>query len=145
MLKKQKVTLFLLRLGLGWLFFYAGITKVIDGGWSAAGYLTHASTFSGFYGWLASPGILPVTNYVNEWGLTLLGVSLILGLFVRVSSILGGLMMVLYWFPILAFPKVGEHSLLVDEHIVYTLVLLYFWAVNAGRVWGLDSFWGRKA
>ena len=76
----QKISLFLLRVSLGWMFFYAGITKVINPAWSAEGYLNGAKTFAGFYHWLASPGILPVTNFVNEWGLTLLGVSLVLGI-----------------------------------------------------------------
>ena len=78
----QKITLFLLRLSLGWYMFYAGITKVLDPSWSAEGYLKGAKFLPGFYTWLTSPGILPIVNFVNEWGLTLLGVSLILGIFV---------------------------------------------------------------
>lgn len=140
MAKYQKFTLFLLRAALGWLFFYAGITKVINPNWSAAGYLNGAKTFTGFYQWLASPDILPITNFLNEWGLTLIGLSLILGVFVRLSSVLGAAMMVLYYFPILTFPKIGANSYLVNEHIVYALALLFMGAVGAGRVWGLENW-----
>lgn len=136
----QKVTLFLLRIGTGWLMIYAGLTKVFNPAWSAEGYLRGAETFSGFYGWLASPGILPVMNFVNEWALTLLGVSLILGVFVRLSSILGAVLMLLYYFPVLEFPKIPPHSFIVDDHIIDALVLLVLAAFRAGRVWGLENW-----
>ncbi|MEK7133249.1 MAG: DoxX family membrane protein, partial [Patescibacteria group bacterium] len=89
MTKFQKLSLFFLRISLGWLMFYAGIAKILNPEWSAAGYLKSAKTFVGFYQWLASPGVLPIINFLNEWGLTILGVSLILGIGVRLSSILG--------------------------------------------------------
>lgn len=128
---------------MGWLMFYAGITKVLNPSWSAVGYLKGAKTFAGFYNWLLTPNVLPVVNFINEWGLTLLGVSLILGIFVRLSSVLGAVLMILYYLPILDFPYVGEHSYLVDEHIIYALVLLYFAVVRAGRVMGLENWCSR--
>lgn len=136
----QKISLFLLRIATGWMMFYAGITKVIDSTWSAEGYLKGAKTFVGFYQWLASPGMLPLVNFVNEWGLTLLGISLILGVFVRLSSVLGAVLMLLYYLPILDFPYPNPHSYLVDEHIIYIFVLLLFASIRAGRVWGLESW-----
>lgn len=120
--------------------FYAGITKVLNPEWSSAGYLQGAKTFSGFFQWFLQPGILPVVNFVNEWGLTLLGISLLLGVFVRLSSLLGVLLMLLYYFPILDFPYPNPHSYIVDEHIIYAFVLLFFAAVRPGRVWGLENW-----
>ncbi|OHA64713.1 MAG: hypothetical protein A2940_02025 [Candidatus Wildermuthbacteria bacterium RIFCSPLOWO2_01_FULL_48_29] len=151
----EKSSLFLLRVGLGLLFFYTGITKVLDSDWSAAGYLNNAKTFPAFYSWLASPGILPITNLVNEWGLTLLGVSLLLGVFVRVSSIGGAILMLLYYFPAvemkafeffpqITVPYIGMNSVLVDEHIVYALAFVALAVFRAGRAWGLEPFVSRK-
>ena len=137
--QKQKLSLFLLRISLGLLFFYAGITKVLNPNWSAAGYLNSAKTFSGFYHWLASSSLLPFVNFINEWGLLLLGVSLILGLFVRWSSIGGILLMILYYLPILRFPYPDANSYIVDQHIIFIFVLVVFIAFNAGKAWGLDS------
>lgn len=128
-----------MRLTVGWMMFYAGITKVINPEWSAAGYLKGAKAFTGFYAWLTTPGVLPVINFVNEWGLTLLGVSLILGIGVRFSSFLGALLMMLYYLP-LGFPYPNAHAFIVDEHIIYASVLLYFAAVRAGRVYGLENW-----
>ena len=136
----QKVSLFLLRISMGWLMFYAGITKVLDPSWSAAGYLSNAKTFAGFYNWLLQPNLLPTINFINEWGLTLLGISLLLGIGVRLSSVLGAVLMLLYYFPVLDFPYPKPHSYMVDEHIIYALVLLYFAAARAGRVYGLEEW-----
>ena len=74
---------------MGWLFLYAGIVKVLDPDWTSAGFLAGAKTFPAFFHWLASPGILPVTDALNAWGLTLLGVALLLGVTVRLASGLG--------------------------------------------------------
>ena len=119
--------------------FYAGITKVLDPAWTATGYLTNAKTFPGFYGWVVSPENIGWVNFLNEWGLTLIGVSLILGLGVRLSSILGAILMLLYYFPVLEFPKV-EHGFIVDDHLIYAVVLAFLATVRAGRYYGLDNW-----
>ena len=127
------------RLAVGWLMFYAGITKIVNPAWTAGGYLANAKTFPGFYGWLAAPENISWVNFLNEWGLTLIGLSLILGLGVRLSSILGALLMLLYYFPVLEFPEVA-HGFIVDEHIIYAAILLFFATVRAGRYYGLDNW-----
>lgn len=140
MTKFQKASLFLLRVFMGWMMFYAGITKVLNPQWSAAGYIGNAKTFTGFFQWFLRPDILPITNFLNEWGLTILGVSLILGVFVRLTSIGGLALMLLYYFPILDFPYPNPHSFVVDEHIIYAAVLLFFIATHASRAWGLEKW-----
>ena len=102
--RSRRLSVFFLRISLGWLFFYAGVTKLFDPAWTAAGYLKGAKTFASFYEWLLTPSILPVVNFLNEWGLTLIGVSLLLGVMVRLSSILGAALMLLYYFVVLDFP-----------------------------------------
>jgi len=136
----QKISLALLRVSLGWFMFYAGVTKVLDPAWSAGGYLKGAKNLAGFYQWLANPDILPAVNFINEWGLALLGVSLILGIAVRLSSVLGAILMLLYYVPILDFPYPNAHAYIVDEHIIYIFVLLFFAASRAGRIYGLEKW-----
>ena len=132
-----------LRVALGWVMLYSGFTKIIDPEWSAAGYLVNAKTFPAFYQWLADPALIPFTNLFNEWALALLGVSLILGFGVRLSSILGAGLMLLYYFPILRFPYVAEHSYIIDDHIIYALVFVLLAVTRAGRIWGLDERFAR--
>lgn len=141
MTKAQKVSLFLLRVGLGLFMFYAGFTKIIDPSWSAAGYIGAAKNFVGFYHALLGPSILPIVNILNAWGLTLLGLSLISGLFTRLSSILGIVLMALYYLA-LPLPQPDAHSFIVDDHIIYILALLIIINFSAGKVWGLSrSHW----
>ncbi len=139
----EKRWLAFLRIAMGWLMFYAGITKVMDPEWSAEGYARSAKTFSGLYEFFASAGQIGWINFVNKWGLTLLGISLILGIGVRLSSSLGAVLMMFYYFPALQFPYVGEHGYIVDEHIIYALLMIYFASVRAGRYFGLEEWFGR--
>lgn len=136
----QRITLLLLRVSLGWMFFYAGITKLIDPKWSAAGYIGAAKTFPAFYHSLLAPGVINVVNFVNEWGLVLLGISLILGLFVSFSTVFGAILMALYYFARLKFPYPDANSYIVDQHIIYIFALLYLGLSRAGRFWGLDGY-----
>ena len=137
----MRIYIFLLRIALGVLFFYAGITKVLNPNWSAAEYLKGAKILPEVYQFLMQPEILPIINFINEWGLTLLGVSLLLGIAVRLSTKLGALLMLLYYIPVLKFPYVGTNSFLVDQHIIYIISLLLLGAAKAGRVvWGLEKW-----
>lgn len=135
----KKFSLFLLRLGMGIVFFWAGWVKVLNPEWSAAGYLKGAKFFQGFYAWFLDPSILPTVNFFNKWGLTLIGIALILGIFVRFASFFGIALMVLYFFPV--FPQATGW---VDEHVIYSLVFLVFMAYGAGEVLSAKTWFERR-
>ncbi|MBI2109231.1 MAG: DoxX family protein [Parcubacteria group bacterium] len=139
MKKSINIATLLLRLSMAWYFLYAGISKLINPLWSAAGYLNSSKTFPEFYAWLASPENIEWVNFLNEWGLTLVGILLALGLFTRAASFAGALMLLLYYFPILSFPYVGEHFYIVDSHVREILVFVYLIVVRAGMYVGLDE------
>ena len=132
--------MFLLRLVMGWMYLYAGITHLLDAKFSAAAYISGATSFVDLYQWFLSPQVLPVVDFMVKWGLVLLGASLILGLFVRISSYLGMLLMFLFYLPILNFPMVGKGSYLVNQHIIYMAGLLVLASFRAGHVWGLEKW-----
>ena len=134
---QQKNIVFLLRVALGWVFFYAGITKVLNPTWSAEVFLRGAKTFPDFY--MSLTTYMPTIDFVNKWSLTLLGVSLILGIFVKLSSVLGAALMALYYFPALNFPIASQNYYLVDHHIIFILILLYFASIKAGRINGMEK------
>ncbi|MEF8825086.1 MAG: DoxX family protein [Halapricum sp.] len=128
-----------LRLIMGWTFFYAGITKVINPEWSVRGFLLYGissenpftqiwTTLGNDWYWLLTP--------LNQLGLTLIGLALIVGLFVRFSAFWGALMMTFYW--LASFPLEG--SILIDFHFVYVLLLFAVGAFGTGRVLGLDAW-----
>lgn len=135
----KKWSLLLGRLSLGWLYLYAGIDKLMNPKWSAAGYLKGAKYLSGFYAWLMSPGLLPIVNFINEWGLLLLGLSLILGVGMKISVKLGVLLMLLYYIAVIPL-QWGAQSFITDEHVIYSFTLLLLLAFGADRVWSLRNW-----
>ena len=141
----RRISLFILRIYMGWMLLYAGLTKILNSDWSAVGYMGSAKTFGSFYNLFLGDSILPVINVINEWGLTLLGIALILGIFVRPAALLGALLMMLYYFPVLSFPYAGEHNFIIDDHIFYAMILVLLAVVRAGRIWGLDRLLLKKS
>lgn len=133
-----KLSLFLLRLTLGWMFLYAGWSHLTNPtfGASLVGYTGHAKLLPGLYSWLGSLSFMPA---LNAWGLTLIGIALILGIFVRLASFAGAFMMLMYYLP-LGFPYPNAHALIVDEHIIYIAGFLTLAALRAGRAWGLERW-----
>jgi thiosulfate dehydrogenase (quinone) large subunit len=129
----------LLRVCLGLVFFFAGWSKLTTEGWTAAGFLQNATgPFASWFQSLAGNGFVDV---LNMWGLTLLGVALILGLFVRTASALGMVLMLLYYFA--DFVGNTSHGY-IDEHIMYACVLFLFLVGGFGHVFGLDAILERR-
>ena len=93
------VAITVLRVAVGWHFLYEGIAKLTSPSWSAAGYLKQArGPFAELFKWLANnPNLLANADLVTMWGLTAVGVLLILGLFTRLASIGGiGFLLLFY-------------------------------------------------
>ncbi|MCJ7478704.1 MAG: DoxX family protein [Candidatus Nanohaloarchaeota archaeon QJJ-7] len=127
-----------LRLVMGWTLFYGGVTKLMDPGWSAAGYLSGVAASNPFqtiwtvlaneWLWLVDP--------LNAWGLTLVGLGLMAGALVRWNAFWGSVLMAFYW--ISSFPL--SHAMVVDYHVVYIFLLFGLGTFGAGRLFGLDSY-----
>lgn len=122
-----------LRVLLGGMFLATGWAK-ISTDWSAAMYLSTADgPFSEWFRSLAGNGMIDV---MNEWGLFLLGIALVVGILVRPAAILGMLLMALYYFAhFVANTKMGY----IDEHVIYAAVLALFAAGGAGHAFGLNG------
>ena len=70
----------IMRLSMGWIFFQAGITKLVNPDWTAAGYLTNAIPEGNpFAGWFASMAGSGFVDALVIWGLLLIGIALIFG------------------------------------------------------------------
>jgi uncharacterized membrane protein YphA (DoxX/SURF4 family) len=138
---------FLLRLAIGWHFLYEGIVKLITPGWTSAGYLEVSRwIFAGFFHWLAAdPTLLKVVDFLNIWGLILIGLGLMLGFLTRIAALAGALLLGLYYVcnpPFIglnfSLPTEGNY-LVVDKNLVELLALLMVAAFPAGRLPGLDA------
>lgn len=132
-----------LRVVMGWILLQAGIEKIVDPGWTAAGYLRNAVPPGNPFGdlWLSLAGS-PLVDALVVWGLTLIGLCLILGLLVRFSAFWGAVMMLFFWASALQGGVMQglplEHGFVVDDHIVYAMLLFGLGALGAGRIVGLD-------
>jgi len=133
--KKLIITLF--RVAIGWHFLYEGISKLLVPNWSAAGYLANATgPFAGLYHWMAaSEGLMKIIDPLNMAALVLIGLGLFLGVFIRLSSISGVILLMLYYF---AYPPFGgdlfgsaEGNLyIVNKNLIETLALLVIFLIK---------------
>ncbi len=141
----ERTLIFLLRMAMAWTFLYAASHQVFEPGWSATGFLAHTKTFHGLFVLFTGPVMGPIVSFLVEYGHLLIGLSLLVGLATRASSIAAILLMILYWMAHMDFPFISNtNNFLVDEHIVYALVLGLLIVKHAGHVWGLDGWMSRK-
>ena len=140
------IAITLLRIFVGWHFLYEGIAKLTSPTWSAAGYLRQArGPFAGLFKWLASqPNLLANADVITMWGLTLVGVLLVLGLFTRLASLAGIGFILLFYLcnpPFVGYfysiPSEGSY-LIVNKNLVELCALLVILATGSGRFAGLD-------
>src|SRR5512134_2285485 len=135
-----------LRVIVGWHFLYEGIAKLTASSWSAAGYMRQArGPFGDLFKWMASqPNLLENANLITMWGLTIVGVLLILGLFTRLASLAGIGFLLLFYFAnppfvgyFYAIPSEGSY-LIVNKNLVELSALIVIFVTGSGRFAGLD-------
>lgn len=88
-------------------------------------------------------------NWVFMLGLLGIGLSLMLGLVVRIGSIGGVVMLVLMWLAEAPWantvdPETGQGAFtnpVIDDHIVYGIVIVMLMLFTAERTWGLGKWW----
>ncbi len=148
----QLWSLVILRLAIGWHFLYEGITKVLNPDWSSLGYLMDSGgLFQGLFQSIAgNAALLNVMDFLNVWGLILVGAGLIVGLFTRVAAIGGIALLALYYLshpPLIgveyAIPSEGNY-LWVNKNLIELLALWVLILFPTWREIGLDRFLSRN-
>ncbi len=142
----------LVRITLGWIFLWAFFDKLLGLGYStlpAKSWLAGGSPTAGFLKGAAGT-FAPVFNGLAgqmwvDWlfmaGLLCLGAALVLGIGMRLATYGGSLLMLLLWLAVFP-PKTNPF---VDEHVVYMLVLIGLYGVNAGEVLGFGKSWKKSS
>jgi thiosulfate dehydrogenase (quinone) large subunit len=144
--RPRLVLLVALRVAIGWHLMYEGIAKLLQENWTAYSFLIDSrGIFSGFFRNLASnPTALAITDQMNMWGLTLIGFSLIMGIFSRYAKIAGIILLLFYY---LAQPPLmmaeyllpGEGSYLwVNKNLIELLALAVLYVFPTGHIIGID-------
>jgi uncharacterized membrane protein YphA (DoxX/SURF4 family) len=153
--KWQTITITVIRVAIGWHFLYEGISKLFIEDWSSQSYLSNAYGFlSGFYHWLAGgEALVKVVDFLNIYGLILIGLALFIGIFIRITSVAGVLLLLLYYF---AYPPFGTsllgstegHFYIVNRNLIEALLLGWF-VMSRQRGYSLDwlisSFRSKRA
>ena len=126
MAKSKSLFLLFLRICIGWHFLYEGLIKLLSPGWSSEAYLKGSYGFlSGLFHSLASnPDVLKVIDFMNIWGLILIGTGLFLGILIRLSAISGVVLLLIYY---LAYPPFGLSSLNFTQEG-------HFWIINRNLI-----------
>ena len=146
--KTQRNLLVALRMLIGWHFLYEGIVKLWSSNWSAGGYLTDsAGLFKNFFYWMAGNStVLGIVDFVNVWGLILIGLGLILGIFTR-WALIGGIILLAFYYlshPALinakyALPSEGSY-LFVNKNLIELAALAVLLVFPTSHIVGLDRF-----
>jgi thiosulfate dehydrogenase [quinone] large subunit len=142
----QMATIVVMRVIIGWHFLYEGLAKLTKPGWSAAGFLLQSrGPFADVFHWMAAdPERLAVINQMNMWGLTAIGLGLVLGCFTRLASAAGILIILLFYlcnppFPgyFYSIPMEGSY-IVVNKNLVELAALAVVLVTGSGRAAGLD-------
>ncbi|MBB2910882.1 thiosulfate dehydrogenase [quinone] large subunit [Streptosporangium becharense] len=141
------------RIALGWTFLWAFLDKTfgwgfatpaerawINGGSPTTGFLkgTGENALGGFFGALAGQAWV---DWLFMLGLLGVGGALILGAGIRIAAVAGGLMLMLMWAAQLPL----DTNPFMDDHIIYTIVLIGLALTQAGDTFGIGGWWGRTA
>jgi len=144
--RRAMLAITVMRVFVGWHFLYEGIAKLTSPAWSAAGYMRASrGPFANLFKWLASqPNLLDNANLITMWGLAIVGILLILGLFTRLASLAGIGFILLFYLcnpPFIGYfysiPTEGSY-LIVNKNLVELGALLVILTSGTGRFAGLD-------
>ncbi len=148
----QSLFLVLLRLAIGWHFLYEGIVKLWSPNWSSGGYLADSGgpLKNIFYNMAGNNSVLTIVDFLNTWGLILVGLGLIVGFLTRWATIGGILLLLLYYLshpPLInteyALPSEGSY-LIVNKNLIEMLALFVILVFPTGRTVGIDRFFHRN-
>jgi len=144
----QLTMLTALRVAAGWHFLYEGIAKLMTANWTSQGYLAVSKwIFAPFFQWIAAtPPALAAVDFLNMWGLTLIGLGLMLGAMTRTAAVFGMILISLYYlanppFIGMDFGVIAEGSyLIVDKNFVEFFALAVVAIFPASSYLGLDRY-----
>jgi len=149
---KKYYVLGLLRIVMGFIFLWAFLDKLIGlgfatlpekamlvGGSATTGFLSFGvhGPFAEFFKSLAG---VPLVDYLFMFDLLFLGISFMLGIFMRLAAI-GAVCMLGLMYLAIGIPP--ENNPFIDDHIVYILVVLVLALFDSGKYLGFGAWWER--
>ena len=147
----QITVLLILRFMIGWHLLYEGFSKLLIPNWTSYGFLQESKwILAGLAQYiLAHENVLKVVDFLNTWGLIAIGLGLILGLFTRLASIAGAILLFLYYsnnppFIGLEYTVPSEGSyLVVSKTLIEAVALIVLAIFPTGTIFGFDIILNR--
>jgi thiosulfate dehydrogenase (quinone) large subunit len=142
----QLSLLVILRILIGWHLLYEGVAKLLDPNWTSIGYLLDSQGLfaNTFINMAANSNTIVIIDFLNIWGLILIGLGLILGSFTKIA-IIGGMVLLAFYY--LSHPPLVEaHYLLprdgnylwVDKTLIELTALAVLLVFPTWKIIGLD-------
>jgi thiosulfate dehydrogenase (quinone) large subunit len=157
--RTQQTALVLLRTLIGWHFLYEGLVKVVWPAWTRAGSPMAHFTSAGYlrsstgplaeaFRTFADVAWLPWLDLFVAWGLLLVGLGLMLGLFTQLACAGAIALLALFylsWVPTqgVAVPGTEGNYLLVNKNLVEAAAVFVVLVFRTGRIAGLDLILAR--
>lgn len=144
--KQQLTVLVLLRVAIGWHFLFEGLVKISNPNWTSYLYLMDSKgIFENIFKALAgNEQSLIIVDYLNIWGLVLIGLFLMLGLFTKQVVIAAISLLSLYYLshpPFFnldyAMPSTGSYWI-VDKTLIEIFALVVLFVFPTSKEIGLD-------
>lgn len=142
----QLSALVILRVLIGWHFLYEGIVKLTNPAWTSASFLMESKwLFAPIFHFMAgNPLLLGLVDFANMWGLTFIGLGLIVGCCTRTATIAGMFILFLYYVcnpPFIGYtysmPSEGSY-LIVNKNLIELFALAVLLLFPTGDIIGLD-------
>lgn len=142
----QVTALVALRFAIGWHFFYEGVSKAANAYWTSAGYLDQSQGFLSewFMDMASNPGTLALVDFLNVWGLILVGLGLMLGGLTRTATFFGIVMLALYYLAtppwpgfVYSIPAEGAY-MIINKTLIELCALFVTLLFPTGHIIGLD-------
>ncbi len=145
---KLRLSLGILRISMGLIFLWAFFDKLLglgyattaDKSWLAGGSPTTGflqfgvhGPFADFFHSLAGNGLI---DWLFMLGLLFIGISLTFGVFMKLGSLAGIMMLFLMYLAVGLSP---ENNPLIDDHFIYILVLLVLMLSRSDKYWGFGK------
>lgn len=148
----QLVALVIARVLMGWYMLYEGVVKLMNPNWSAFAYLNDSQGWFApmFKAMASNPVLLNAIDFLNVWGLIAIGLGLVLGIFTRIATGAGIVLISLYC---LSHPTLinaeymmpsGETAMWVGKNIIFVFLLVILFVFPTGKTIGIDRLLFRK-
>ena len=150
--KIQMFALVGLRLLIGCHFLYEGIVKLLNPNWSSVGYLMGAQGwFSGLFQSIGrSATMVGIADFVTIWAMIIIGLALTLGFLLRPASIVGMILLAMFYLAYPPFPGIESSApvegtyIIVNKNLIELFALMVVMAFPTARYYGIERFFVRQ-